>query len=277
MDIAQQQPINYKAAAWTVLIHALLLLLFFFIHYNVPEVEPVDEMGMEVNIGTSADGYGTNQPLAVGSPAPDYAATTSLNDASSSDLPSDILESTEPDAPAINATNRNNNTGANNRVNSNANTTSERSANNNTPRREARYVYGGSTGDGGNNANTNADGGSEGNTTGTGDRGVPGGTPGADNYEGTPGNGGGISHTLRGRNIVAFPEKDAEFRESGSVTIRVTVNRLGNIVDKRIVSASNSQLRAIALEKVSKIRFNKSNDAPEEQFGNITFVFKTRS
>lgn len=271
-----QQPVNIKAAAWTAGIHILLLLLFVFISYQVPKFEQPEEMGIEVNIGTAEDGYGMEQPLAIGSPAPQHAQTTSMSNATNADLPAEMMQSDDADAPAVSPSNSRN-TGANNRANRNTNNASNKPASSNQPKREARYVYGGSDGTGGNNASTDADGSSEGNTTGNGDRGVPGGTPGADNYEGTPGSGGGISHTLRGRNIVAFPGRDAEFRESGSVIIRVTVDRQGNVVNKRIVSASNAQLRVIALEKVEKIRFNKSDNAPEEQFGNITFVFKTRS
>jgi hypothetical protein len=55
------------------------------------------------------------------------------------------------------------------------------------------------------------------------------------------------------------------------------VNRNGVITNKQVVSASNGELRNIALRKIEKVKFNKSEDAPEEQFGNITFVFKTRS
>lgn len=278
MSMVQEQPVDIKAAAWTIGVHLVLLLLFFFISYQLPQQEPIEEMGIEVNLGTSEDGYGTNQPMSVGLPAPDNAASTSLSNASSSDLPTNVLESDDPNAPAINSNNTNSNTtNRNNAVNSNVNDRNDRPANNNNTRRQARYVYSGSDGEGGNGAGADNDGGSEGNTTGSGDRGVPGGTPGASNYEGTPGRGGGISHTLSGRNIVAFPNRDAEFKESGSVTIRITVNKDGVITNKRITSASSSELRQIALEKVEKIRFNKSSSAPEEQFGNITFVFKTRS
>lgn len=279
MNIAkEQQAIDIRAVIWTILIHLILLLLFFFISYKVPTFEPVDEMGIEVNIGTSADGYGVSQPLSVGEPAPDNAASTSMSNTSSSDLPENTLESDDPEAPAINTPVTTTDTRKNdNPANSNRNNKSNQPANNNKPQQKARYVYGGASGTGGNNAGQDGDGGSEGNTTGNGDRGVPGGTAGADNYEGTPGSGGGISHTINGRNIVAFPPPDAEFKESGQVIVRVTVNRDGMITNKRIVSASSAQLRGIALEKVDKIRFNKSSSAPEEQFGNITFVFKTRS
>ncbi len=278
MSVAQEQPaVDSKAAIWTAGIHIVLLLLFFFITYSPPSIEKIEELGIEVNLGTAADGYGTDQPMSLGEPAPDNAATTSASSAANTDLPANVLESSEPDAPAVNTTETKKTTNTNNTANNNTRNRSDRPANSNNTQQKARYVYGGSTGAGGNNAAADAKGGSEGNTTGNGDRGVPGGTPGADNYEGTPGSGGGISHNISGRNIVAFPPREAEFKEGGTVTVRITVNRAGNITDKRIVSSSNPQLRELALKKVNSIRFNKSETAPEEQFGNITFVFKTRS
>lgn len=278
MSIAQEQPaINSRAAIWTAGIHILLLLLFFFITYSPPQIEKIEELGIEVNLGTAADGYGTDQPMSIGEPAPDNAATTSASSAANTDLPANVLESNDPDAPAVNTTETKKTTNTNNTANNNTRNRNDRPANSNNTRQQARYVYGGSTGTGGNNAATDAKGSSEGNTTGNGDRGVPGGTPGADNYEGTPGSGGGISHNISGRNIVAFPPREAEFKEGGTVTVRITVNQAGNITNKRIISSSSSQLRELALKKVNSIRFNKSETAPEEQFGNITFVFKTRS
>lgn len=272
--------VNTKAVGWTVGIHLLILLLFFFVSYSVPATQPVVEMGMEVNIGTSADGYGTMQPLVAGEPAPSNASQTSSSSTPSSSLPNNILESDDPDAPVVNqvnnssTTNRNDNRRRNNNNNNNRNNTNN--TNNNTPpQQQARYVYDGGQGTGGNGSPVDADGGSEGDTRGNGDRGVPGGTPGASNYEGTPGS--GISHTLGGRSIVAYPNRDAEFREGGKVVVRVTVNKQGVITNSRIKSASNATLKSIALEKVKKIRFNKSENVPEEQFGEITFVFKTRS
>lgn len=281
-----ERPINIKASAWTIGVHTLLLLLLFFIRYAVPAtVQPTPEMGMEVNLGTDENGSGNEQPMSVDDPT---AAKTSVSyklASNEENAPKEILKTEEADAPAIAPVNA---------VTKMPKHVIEKEAHKSTPKKvelrteqvakattvpqRPRYVYNGSTGKGGNSATTNATGKNEGNTFGNGDRGVPSGTPGAANYTGIPGKGtGGISHTISGRAIVAFPPPDADFREGGRVVIRVTVSKSGEIVNKQIVSASNAELRAIALKKVDKIRFNKSEQAPEEQFGNITFVFKTRS
>lgn len=269
--------LDSRAAIWTIAIHILLLLLFLFVKYSPPQIDPVEDMGMEVNLGTMLDGYGTEQPMAVGDPAPDNEISMGQSSAADIDMQGEILESNDPDAPVVNANDQANNASNNRTTNTNTIANNQRPANRNRPRQTARYVYGGATGTGGNSAANNSTGSSEGNTTGNGDRGVPGGTAGADNYEGTPGAGGGVSHTISGRNIIAFPTNEGEFKESGKVTIRVTVNKAGIITDKRIVISSSSELSRLALKKLIAIRFNKSDAAPEEQFGNITFVFKTRS
>ena len=277
---AGQQPVNVKAAAWTIGVHILLLLLFVMLRWGLPEQIPVQELGMEVNLGTSNNGSGDDQPMSTEQPAPDAASVAFKSAAQQTTAAKEFEESNEPDAPVVNQPNKS-------KAVTHANTTTETrtrptiqptTENNSHQQQKPRFVYQGSTGKGGNGAQQDHPGTSEGNTTGPGDRGVPNGTPGAANYEGSPGNGnGGINHNLTGRSIVAFPPKEADFKEGGRVVIRVTVNRAGVITDKRIMSISNASLRDIALRKVEKIRFNKSDSSPEEQFGNITFVFKTRS
>lgn len=276
MNTYTEQPVNYKALGWTIGIHALLLLLFFAIKYSTPEVPPTPpELGMEVNLGTSADGSGTDQPMNVEDPAAAYAATPA--GATSPAQQNDITTGNDPDAPAVNTT-----TASRNATGNNTRTTTQQTANASTtpkaqPQPQAKYVYAGGTGKGGNSATENRERTSEGNTTGDGDRGVPGGTPGAANYEGSSGNGtGGISHTLGNRSI-SPRQFEAEFNTGGTVVIRITVDKDGNIIDKRIKSSPNAKLSQLALQKLSQARFSKSNDAAPQQFGEVTIVFKTRS
>lgn len=259
----------------------LLLLLFIFSQYSLPVNPPVQELGMEVNLGTSDNGSGDDQPMSTEDPAPNAASAAFKSAAQQTTAAKQMEESNDPDAPAVNQPNNSKALTPSNTMTETRTRKSNQPAtesNNNNQQQKPRYVYNGSTGKGGNSASQDHPGTSEGNTTGPGDRGVPNGTPGSPNYTGSPGNGnGGINHTLTGRSIVAFPPKDADFKEGGRVVIRVTVNRDGMITDKRVLSISNAALRDLALHKVDKIRFSKSDSAPEEQFGTITFVFKTRS
>ena len=268
-----------KPLVVTIAVHALLLVLLLLWRFSLPAQETtLPEMGMEVNLGTSDNGSGTDQPMDVEDPAPSAAASRSAGGAASAQ--SDIERGDDEEAPAVNHPVRADrqrtatNTLAPRRAASVAPATA--TAHTAAPQRP-RYVYQGSNGRGGNGAAANAPGTNEGNTTGTGDRGVPHGTPGAANYSGTPGSGtGGISYNLSGRTMIAFPPKEAQFRAGGRVVVRVTVSRSGAVTNSQIKSTTNSELNPIALRKVQQVRFNASENAPEEQFGDITFVFKTR-
>ena len=278
MTTTTEQPYNGRAIGWTVGVHALLLLLFFFFKYSLPTQEtPIAELGMEVNLGTSDDGSGDDQPMSVEDPAPNTPSSAYRSVAQQSSESNEMETSDEADAPAINNPNPNRNTNRNNTRVTTPTRNNQNAADNNTARpRQPRYVYNGATGTGGNRASENHPGTSEGNTTGNGDRGVPGGTPGADNYTGSPGPGtGGIGHNLSGRNI--NPRQfSAEFREGGKVVVRVTVNRAGPIVSKTIKTSPSAQLSQIAMQKLSQARFDAKPDAAPEQIGEVTFNFKAR-
>lgn len=281
MTNSAEQMINTRAAAWTAGAHILLLLLFLLIKYSSPVAsQPVQELGMEVNLGTVEEGSGEDQPMNTEDPAAAHPTNVYKAAAATNDAPTrEVLQSDDNDAPAISNTAKTRKQARNIRQTQSTKAAQQepRQANTNSASQKPKYVYSGGTGKGGNSSTANSPGQNEGNGTGPGDKGVPGGTPGASNYTGVPGSGNGISHTLSRRSIIAFPPPEAEFREGGKVVIRITVNRNGAITNKQVVSASNGELRTIALKKIEKVKFNKSEDAPEEQFGNITFVFKTRS
>jgi outer membrane biosynthesis protein TonB len=258
------QHIRSKALLWTIGIHLLLLLLFFLFHYTLPITPANTDNGLEVNLGTSADGSGADQPMKQGAPREFKSAVIYHQQKSSGAMLAPVTQSTPEDAPAINESRR-----------KHEQQMAADGASHPQPR--PQYLYPGSTGSGGNNAPQNAPGTSEGNTTGNGDRGVPGGTPGAANYSGTPGSGtGGVSHTLINRQI--SPDRfEATFHEGGKVVIRVSVDRDGNIVSKILKSSSNPELTRIAMDKLSKAHFSKSESSDPQQFGDVTIIFKTRS
>ena len=87
---APQKPVNSKALAWTVGIHVLLFLLFFFLRYTVSQavVPPVDSTGgLEVNLGTSDNGSGHDQPQNTKAPAAYQASVVYKSVAEKSSLP----------------------------------------------------------------------------------------------------------------------------------------------------------------------------------------------
>lgn len=274
--------INNKAALWTVGVHVLLLLLFILIKYSSPVMAVTQpDMGMEVNLGTDADGSGTDQPMVVGDPAAERAARQFHAAQQNQDAAKDIMQSDDADAPAVKPvqpnTAKNHNNSQTTTQNNSRSTQQQATSNTRVQQQKPRYVYNGSTGPGGNGATADKPGTGEGNTTGNGDRGVPGGTPGAANYTGTPGSGnGGISHTLGGRTI-SPSIFSAEFHEGGKVVAQVTVDRDGNITNILIKSSPSNELTRIAKQKLSQAKFSKSTGSEPQQFGTVTIVFKARS
>ncbi|RYD52706.1 MAG: hypothetical protein EOP52_00725 [Sphingobacteriales bacterium] len=278
------RPRQVKALALTLGIHALLALLFFGIRYAAPQPvsPPAEELGMEVNLGSSADGYGTEQPEIMGDPAPETPVT-----APASGTPEEATEpitaspSNDPDATEITpkketlqATKPKPTTPKTTPTRIPTVATTPAATKPSEAPRKAKVLFPGSTGTGGNGAQRDVAGGNEGNTFGNGDRGVPGGTPGAKNYEGSPGRGtGGVNHTLSGRTILA-PRLEGNFRNGGTVKMRVTVNRAGAIVSSSVLSGSG-ELVPIAKDKLQQVRFSAAPEGPVEQFGTVTFVFKT--
>jgi len=261
----QESTVNYKALGITIVLHALLLLLFLSWRYSLPvPVINAADMGMEVNLGSDADGLGTKQAQHLGSAATDNAIAVTANNNTQANN-KDMLTGTDAAAPTVNTPKT-----------AKLKTIAAATANPGKSPQQAKYVYSGNTAKGGNNALQNVNGSSEGITNGPGDAGVPGGTPGATNYTGAPGT-GGISHTLNGRFIVEYPGREAEYTEDGRVVIRITVNPEGYITKTQVLAAATEELRQIALKKCAKVRFNSSQTAPGEQFGNITFVFRSHS
>lgn len=263
---ASEKQIDVKAAAWTIGVHALLLTilaLIYFIHNPIAKADLTEQL-MEVNLGTSDNGSGDDQPMDVNDPA--AMSASGLNNARPSTASSEMLTNDEEDAPVVNNPTNTRTVNQHNTTAVNRSRNNQQTPNNNTGRQRGRYEYSGATGPGGNSATENRPGTGEGNTTGNGDRGVPGGTPGASNY---------IGHNLGGREI--SPRSfSAEFREGGTVVIRVTVNREGQIVNKTVVSASSAELKQIALQKLSQAKFSKNPNAAPEQIGTVTIKFKAR-
>ena len=270
-DAAHVRRKNFTALSVTVGLHLLILLLLILWKYSPSIPAPTQELGMEVNLGTSDEGMGDDQPEEPGMPAR-VAAVAATPPTTDDGVQTD--DNAEADAPAVKPKPKPNTQRPTPNVQRPTPATTPITA---PPAPKPKYTYDGSDGPGGNGALNTRPGSGEGNTGKPGDRGVPGGTPGAGNYTGTPGPGtSGIGHTLGNRNIVVYPPKEAQFRAGGKVVVRVTVNRAGNIVASRVISAPNNELRAIALQKVSSVRFSKSDDAPVEQFGDITINFKSR-
>ncbi len=129
-------------------------------------------------------------------------------------------------------------------------------------------------------SNTGTDSESDGNKSGTGNQGSPDGDPNADNYGEGKGLGDkGIGYSLKGRSPQGgkLPKPVYTTNESGTVVIRVTVDRNGNITSASYQAkgstTTNNQLISAALKAARKAKFNSDNEADAYQVGTITYRF----
>lgn len=288
----QKQAKNLKALGITVGVHALLLVALLMIGFAAPPPLPDQDMGMEVNLGTSNDGMGDEQPLnpnppAASQPIPAPAPPTPSR-AEDAGNTQELATQNEEDAPEVKQPVKP--AAKPKEIAKTIETKTEKSTR--KPKAEApptppapkkpKAVFTGgnsNSANSGNNANGSNNSAGEGNTGRPGDRGVLDGDPNASGYTGTPGSGRGASDfRLRGRNLVNRPDASWDGNETGYVAINIKVNRDGNVIsasyEMKNSTINNQRAIRIARDAAMKIKYNASPEAPEEQFGTIRFYFK---
>ncbi|MBO9562841.1 MAG: hypothetical protein J7621_08715 [Niastella sp.] len=279
---------NAQAGGYTALVCGLLLIIFFFVRWSLPALpEPPVEEGIEVNLGSSDAGLGTDQPFEPGSPAPAQQqaytppAPTPVQEEPAKETPDD----NEPDAPEIRKPTI---------TKPEATKVPEKDVVKSKPvkkpveapptppvkrpKAEMKGVSG--TGTGGNDADSYKKGGNQGIAGGQGDQGRPGGNPDSDNYTGGgKGNGGvSISRGLQGRRITGTPSFQDEFNENAKVSIDIKVDETGKVVSAiyqpRGSTTSDAGMIEIAKRKAFQVKFNPGDN---ESAGTLQFNFKLRN
>jgi outer membrane biosynthesis protein TonB len=280
---------NMKATGYTALICTLLMIILLYASWTRPvEVPPVVEEGIEVNLGNSDKGMGTDQPYLPGKPsAEDKEKYTPPKQAVVEKEPAKDVETddnnkeeapvvkkavvTKPDATRI----------PDKEVVKKAVKPVKRPdpipAPPKPPHPKATMGKVTSNGTGGNDADDFKPGGNEGVAGGKGDQGAPGGDPNSKNYTGGGhGNSGVvISRGLGGRHIVSTPSFTDEFNENAKVAVEVHVDENGNVTsadyDMRGSTTSSGTYVAIAKRKAMQVKFNAGSG---ESVGTIVFNFK---
>lgn len=280
---------NAKAAGITILICALLFIVFYWIHWAQPQTPaPVAETGIEVNLGNSETGLGDVAPQLLGDPAKNAAA----NDNAAAPI---LL-------PAM----------QNQQINADPNETNDVPAINNpttkvvpatpkkTPAVEVKKTtnatiptppvpkpraemgkYSGGKSNGGNSADSYNGVSSQGIAGGKGDQGSPSGNPNSDSYKGNSDAGKSgvfIKTGLHGRKINKYPNFEDDFNEPGKVAVDITVDNAGNVTDAHIhqqgTTTPNKNMWSIALRKARELKLNPATDDVEA--GTILFNFKLK-
>ena len=281
---------NVKASTYTAVICGLLLAIFLLVKWTLPEIPPPPmEEGIEVNLGNSDQGLGTDQPFLPGKPAPnDQQAYTPPKPvvAENNDVKDVETDDRDNDAPAIVKPTV---------TKPEAKKVPEKEVAKNTPVRTSepvntapappkpKAVFRGvnGSGTGGNEADSYKKGGNEGIAGGTGDQGRPGGNPDSKNYEGAGGRGNSgvsISRGLTGQRITGTPSFEHDFNENAKVAVDVRVDESGKVISAiyqpRGSNSSSGSLIGIAKRKALQVKFNATG---QESAGTLVFNFKLKS
>jgi hypothetical protein len=289
---------NIRAGTITGIICGMLLLLFFIISWTIPPPEtPPAEEGMEVNLGNSDEGLGTEAPMIPDPPAaetkevnappktqitaPEEArqVETNDNDKEAPNVSVPKPQVAKPNSPIIPK--------KENTVPVKNNNPKPQVVDNPKPvekKPAAVYKGGDGSGKGGNNADTWNSNRNQGIAGGKGDQGKPGGNPESDSYNGSGGSGKSgvaISRGLQGRKISRLPSFEDEFNDNAKIAVDVKVDENGNVISAtyqpRGSTTSDAGMRDIALRKAKQIKFTASANGGEESIGTLIFNFRLKN
>ena len=237
------------AAVGTIIIHALVLLVLFFI--IMPTVKLQGEEGVEVDLGMMNQGMGNIQPE---KPAIPQAAQPQQQQAKSKQ--EDLVTQNDEEAPALEKP-------------KNTKPNQEKPAEEPKPKVNDRALFKGS--------NTPQAGGSEGITGQPGDQGKPNSLAGIKQYEGNGGKGNGPGYDLGGRGAKSLHRPNNDFIEEGIIVVDIWVNRQGKVTRAEVATKGttliNNDMRQKAKQAALRSVFAADPNAPEEQHGTITYTF----
>ena len=263
---------NSQATMITAGFAGLMLLLMFLIRWSFPALPtPIADEGIEVNLGTSDQGFGKDQPMMPGEPAQKQQMAVSvpqqtrsvIKDAKDFDEDKNDKEAvtilkpkvSKPDSKEINKETK--------QVVKTSKPQPIVIQKPERPKAVLNRTVGGN-GAGGNGADSYQKGSNEGIAGGKGDQGVVGGTPGAPNYKGNPGNGNGGPRRISGNRVVINPKSmNAGENLRGKVLAEISVSPDGTGTFVRATRGSTyigGDAIDIIREWLRRNRFNKADD-----------------
>jgi hypothetical protein len=280
---------NLKATGYTAVFCTLVLIILLYVSWTLPvaPAKPVEE-GIEVNLGNSDKGMGTEQPYLPGKPAAeDKEKYTPPKQAVVEKQPVKDVETDDnnkEDAPVVKHPPV---------TKPDATKLPDKDITRKTVKpvkqpeimpvkpvvRHPKALMGtvSGTGNGGNAADDFKPGANQGVAGGRGDQGKPGGDPNSNNYTGGGHGSGGvvISRGLEGRHIRYVPRFTGDFNENAKVAIQVHIDENGNVLsadyEMRGSTTSASNYISEAKQKAMLVKFDTG---PSESVGTIIFNFK---
>ncbi|WP_088341446.1 energy transducer TonB [Robiginitalea sediminis] len=278
----------------TLLLSALVLLLFYI---GLTYMDPPEESGITVNLGTMEFGMGDTQPLEpvrrqqpepaeepeVSEPEPvtepEVDPTPAATEAPTENVLTQDTEESVKINPEEEAQKRAEEAPRKAREEE-ARREQERQAEAERIRREQEAkkreldaMMGGL------NTSEGTAEGSEGDDNRPGDKGQPGGDPYATTYYGAPGTGSGTSgYGLSGRSLVSNGKVQQDCNQEGRVVVKITVDRNGRVVEATPGVRGTTNNHPCLLEPARKTAFlhkwNLDSNAPARQVGFVVVNFK---
>lgn len=241
----------------TIIFHVLLIILFLFAGLTYLEPPPPEE-GILINFGTVDQGSGTEQAQSSERSTKQVEKEEIMQETPSRSVDQEVITQSTEEAPRINAE----------KVESIRKTEEEKEE----PKPSKELSEAASKWKS-KSENKSA---SDGTTGKEGDQGNERGSLDSRNYTGGSG-GDGISYDLSGRSMVVRPIINDKSQEEGKVVVDIIVDNNGKVVRAksgvRGSTTTSQRLYRIAKEAAMRTEFNVSRTAPEQQKGQITFIF----
>jgi hypothetical protein len=296
---------NWKAAIATLVVHALLLLVFFLVAFKTPAPPPpAPQEGIEVNLGDSETGYGDEQPMLPGEPAPaltdaDATPIPAVAEEAASETEKEMTTNEDADIPEIKKPEVKQTvkkekevvkkeavkqvTDAATKVIPNLKnppvaTNTPTNTENKTTTPKPKAVFSGGDGTGGNQQDSYNNSPGEGKAGGSGDQGKPNGVPNGDNYTGNGGKGNqsnGIPKVIGNRKITKPYSFEGDLDKAIIFAIvKVSPSGKGSFVDfgKNSTSRKPEYKKAI-MQYLANIEFDA---ASKEDLITVQFIFNIR-
>ena len=225
----------------TAVVLGLILVICLAFGYDPPD-PPIPEEGVEVNLGNSDNGLGSN-PM----PSSSEASSAPRPVSATEQVSTQKTESTTPmptsEKPSTAKTD-------------NTTPTTTKPEPPKEPEINKNALFNGSR-----SSNKNKDGGD----------------PNSNRYDGSPGK-GGAGFSLAGRSARALPSPNTNTNKEGKVVVKIWVDRSGNVTQtsapEKGSTLTDQALVNQAKTAAMKAKFSPKEDAPEVQTGTITYVFR---
>lgn len=282
----QQQTINEqyesnrnKGLVISIVLHALLLLLLYFlVAYQAPD-PPLPVYGVELNLGFQDEGSGeinNNNPSEEANPVaePAHEESEQVQQPTEESNKANPEVSTQPDPAPVTQPENSVKDGKIEKSEPEPKKPVEETKPEPKPEFKPKALFPG--------RDKKPAGGGEGNDPGKiGDKGKPEGTSEGTSYEGTPGKGGsGASLDLSGWAWSIKPEPKDKSDESGKIVFMIKVNDEGKViqatVEEKTVSSEVVQLYKAEVMKSTFKKINETSEMPPVSTGRITFIIRSR-